>query len=106
LASSTNDAKGLYLTGVGKGFSLTAPADTSVRTLKIHVGGWNSSGKLTATLSDGSAPEYVDITPGVGGQYDRNYTLSYRANSPATLTIQWEMQSGTGNITLNAAALR
>jgi hypothetical protein len=106
LASSTNDAKGLYLTGVGKGFSLTAPADTSVRTLKIHVGGWNSSGKLTVTLSDGSAPEYVDITPGVGGQYDRNYTLSYRANSPATLTIQWEMQSGTGNITLNAAALR
>ena len=106
LSGSTNNAKGLYVGGVGKGFSFTAPAGTTVRTLKIHVGGWNSGGTLTATLSDGSA-QYVDVTPTASGQYDRNYTLSYRADSPGQmLFITWKMKSGTGNVSISGAALK
>jgi hypothetical protein len=106
-ASSANNFNGIYIVNVANGFSFTAPADTSSRTLVVHVGGWYSGGTLTAHLSDGSAPDFVDTTPSVFGQYDRNYTLTYVAGSTAqTLTVTWKMASGTGNVTLNAAALQ
>ena len=107
-ASSTNNTDGLYNSGVGNGFSITAPADTTSRTLTVHVGGWFSAGTLTAQLSDGSATNYVDTTAsGTVGQYDRNYTLTYNAASAGqTLTVTWVMASGSGNVTLNGAALQ
>ena len=104
--SSTNNLNGLYINANGNGFSFTAPADTSIRTLIVHVGGWNSGGTLTAHLSDGSAADFTDINANTSGQYDRNYTLTYNAASAGqTLTITWAMNSGTGNVTLNAAAV-
>jgi hypothetical protein len=105
-ASSTNNSAGLFISGVGNGFSLTAPADTTNRTLIVHVGGWNSGGTLTATLSDGSAANFVDTTANAAGQWDRNYTLTYRAGSAQqSLTVTWIMSSGTGNVTVGGAAL-
>jgi hypothetical protein len=106
-ASSTNNKNGVYISGVQNGFSITAPADTGLRTLKVHVGGWYSGGTLTAHLSDGSAPDFVNVTTTVNGQYDRNYTLTYKAGKAGqSLTVKWIMTSGTGNVTLNGAALR
>jgi poly(3-hydroxybutyrate) depolymerase len=106
LASTINDTKGIFVGGVNNGFSTTAPADSTLRTLSVHVGGWNSAGRLTAHLSDGSSPDYVDTTAGAGGQYDRNYRLSYRAATDGqTLTVTWQMASGLGNVTFNALAL-
>ena len=100
------DTDGLYIAGIGQGFSFTAPADTTLRTLVVHVGGWNSGGMLTAVLSDGSASSFTDTPAPVNGQYDRNYTLTYQAGGAGqTLTVTWKMTSGTGNVTLNAAAL-
>jgi hypothetical protein len=105
-ASSTNNLNGVYVSGTGGGFSITAPADTATRTIVVHVGGWNSGGTLKAHLSDGSAPNFVDTTASVSGQYDRNYTLTYHAgNAGQTLTVTWQMTSGSGNVTLNGAAL-
>jgi hypothetical protein len=104
-ASGTNSS-GIFISLPGNGFSFTAPADTSTRVLTVHVGGWNSSGTLTAHLSDGSAPNFVDSTTQVSGQYDRNYTLTYTAASAGqTITIGWVTASGAGNVTLNGAAL-
>jgi hypothetical protein len=104
-ATGTNN-NGVYISSTGNGFSFTAPADTTTRTLAVHVGGWNSSGTLTAHLSDGSAPDFVDSTTQVSGQYDRNYTLTYNAASTGqALTIRWVAASGAGNVTLNGAAL-
>ncbi|GGP25043.1 PQQ-binding-like beta-propeller repeat protein [Silvimonas amylolytica] len=101
---SNND--GLYLSGTNNGFSITAPAGILPRTLVVHVGGWNSSGKLTAHLSDGSTSDFVDTTPLATGQFDRNYVLTYQAGSTAqTLTVKWVMAAGTGNVTINGAAL-
>ncbi|MCL5885089.1 MAG: polysaccharide deacetylase family protein [Deltaproteobacteria bacterium] len=106
-ASSTNNKNGVYVSGVQNGFSITAPADTGLRTLKVHVGGWYSGGTLTAHLSDGSAPDFVNVTTAVSGQYDRNYTLTYKAGEAGqSLTVKWIMTSGTGNVTLNGAALQ
>ena len=104
--ASGSSASGLYITGAGKGFSITAPADTTTRTLKVYVGGWSSSGKLMAHLSDGSAVDYVDATPTGGGQYDAVYTLVYSAASAGKLlTVQWLQLAGYGNVTLQGAVL-
>ena len=87
-------------------FSFTAPADGTVRNLTIHVGGWISGGTLRAHLSAGLASDFLDITTLVNGPYDRNYTLTYSSALPAqTLKVSWVMTSGTGNVTLNGAAL-
>ena len=37
-ASSSNNTNGLYIAGIGNGFTFTAPADTTLRTLIVHVG--------------------------------------------------------------------
>ena len=37
-ASASNTATGLYVIGVNNGFQITAPADTTIRTLKMYVG--------------------------------------------------------------------
>ena len=106
-SSSSNNRNGVYINGVGQGYTLTAPADTSTRTLILHVGGWSSGGTLTAQLSDGSAAAYQDVTTTSSGSFYRNYTLTYRAaNAGQTLTVTWVMTSGPGNLTLNSAALQ
>jgi len=103
--SATNN-NGIYINDLQNGFSFTVPADTGTRTLTVHVGGWMSGGTLTAHLSDLSAADYVDSTTPTGGQYDRNYTLTYKAASAGqTLTVSWVTTSGAGNVTLNGAAL-
>jgi hypothetical protein len=105
-ATAAANANGVYVAGAQSGFLITAPADTSSRILTVHVGGWNSGGTLTAYLSDGSAANFVSTTSAVNGQYDENYTLTYSAASAGqTLTVTWVMSSGTGNVTLNGAAL-
>jgi hypothetical protein len=104
--SSVNDTNGQSIAGMGNGFSFTAPADSSTRTLIVHVGGWNSGGTFSAQVSDSSAPDFVDTTAAVGGQYDRNYTLTYHAATAGqVLSVTWTMTSGAGNVTLSSAAL-
>jgi hypothetical protein len=105
-AAMTDDRKGVSIGGMGHGFSITAPADTTSRTLVVHAGGSSSGGTLKVHLSDGSAPDFTDITPNTSGRHDRNYTLTYQAASASqTLTVSWVVSSGTGNVTLAAAAL-
>ena len=106
-ATSSANGKGIYISGFGQGFSFTAPADSTSRTLVVHVGGWYSGGTLTAHLSDNSAPDFTDSTVAVMGQYDRNYTLTFQAAGPGqTLSVAWVMTSGvsSGNVTLSAAS--
>jgi hypothetical protein len=108
-ASGTNNTNGIYISAIGNGFSITAPADTTLRTITVHVGGWESGGTFTAHLSDGSAVDFTDATGVVNGQYDRNYTISYRAASASqSLKVSWTMTSGvsSANVTLNGAALQ
>ena len=102
--TSTNNKIGFYIHGElhQQGFFFTAPADQASRILTVHVGGFNSGGTLTAHLSDGSAPDYVDITPNTNNPWDRNYTLTYNAaQSGQTLKVSWVMSSGTiDNVTI------
>ena len=99
--------------GLGKGFQFTVPADTTTRTLVIYVGTANSTGKLTATLSDRSAPDYVNagITR-ITKSWDGYYTLTYRAASAGqTLTVQWTVNHtkkpiSSAAVRLQGAALK
>jgi parallel beta-helix repeat protein len=106
--TGTNDTNGVYIAGVGNGFQISAPADTKPRTLLVYVGGWVSGGRLVAHLSDGSAPDFVNTSiSSTTGQYDAVYTLTYHAASAGQrLVVQWIQASGTGNVTLQAAALQ
>ena len=104
--NSMSNTNGVYVPGAQNGLSFNAPADTSVRTLIVHVGGWQSGGTLTAQLSDSSAPDFVNVTPIAAAAYDYNYTLTYKAASALQrLTVSWVMTAGTGNVSLQAAAL-
>jgi uncharacterized protein YjdB len=109
--ASGSNTRGVNIAGTGNGFQLTAPADQTLRTLKLYIGGYKSVGTFTAKLSDGSAADYVNvITPVLNakGQYDAVYTLTYKAASAGKLlTVKW-VQSSTaagGNVTLQAATL-
>jgi hypothetical protein len=105
-ATGTNNLKGVYINAIGNGFSISVPADTTSRTLILHVGGWLSGGTLTAHLSDGSAVDFMDTTALNNNSYDRNYTLTFSALSAGqTLTVKWAMSTGSGNVTLSGAAL-
>jgi hypothetical protein len=100
------NSDGVFTAGVGNGFQWSVPADATLRTVLVHVGGYFSGGTLTAHLSDASAADWVDVTPAVAGQYDRNYTIRYAAGGGGqTLVLRWVQSSGTGNVTLNGVAL-
>ncbi len=106
-ASTTNTPTGVFVTGLNNGFQITVPADTTQKTLKLFVGVWFAGGKLEASLSDGSAANFVD-TSVVNSTGTKNalYTLNYQAGtSGQTMTVKWTVASGTGNITLQAASV-
>ncbi len=109
-ASSSGTPTGVYVLAAGNGFQLTLPADTTRRTLKLHLGVWAAQGKLEASLSDGSASPFTDTS--VSNQTATSnavYTINYQAGSAGqTLTIRWTVQQvflTYGNATLQAATL-
>ena len=113
-ASATNATQGIYISGVSNGFQISLPADASQRTLKLYVGAWNAQGRLEASLSDNSAPVYIDSsitdTTGNDGGTAGVYTLNYRAASAGqTLTLRWTVAASyhaQGNVQLQAATLQ
>jgi len=105
-ATGTANTKGVYVSGLGKGFSVTVPAGTASRTVTVYVGGWASSGIFRAHLSDGSAADFVDTTTTATGQYVRSYTLTFAAAAASKqLVLTWTQASAAGNVTLNGVAL-
>ena len=103
--ATTNAA--IYVSGVGNGFRLTVPADSIRRRLTLYVGVWRAQGRLVASLSDGSTPDYVDTgLNNAGGATAGRYTIEYQAGTAnQTLTVTFTQESGDGNVTLQAATL-
>ena len=121
--AATNTPTGVWAYGtppIDSGFEITAPADTTVRILKVYVGVFAGTGRLRAYFTDGSAPAYTNCPgPGPGPTCDslanfrngagRVYTIQYSADSPdQKLVVQWTLaalRDPTANVTLQAAAL-
>ena len=109
-ASATNTTTGVYVAGVGNGFRVTAPADTTQRTLTVYVDAYHAQGKLVAHLSDTSSPDYTDSTlNSVGSTLQGAYTFTYKAaSSGQTLSVTFTnlvTNVSDGNIALQAATL-
>ncbi|MEJ7712616.1 MAG: hypothetical protein WKF84_22905 [Pyrinomonadaceae bacterium] len=112
MLAATNTPTGIYLIGANNGFRLSVPADTQVRALKLYVGVWAAQGKLEVTLSDGSAPAYIDtnVQGAIGPGINVIYTINYQAaSSGQVLTVRWTVLNSfdaSGNVTLQAASLK
>ncbi|MGH9959418.1 MAG: hypothetical protein ACREBC_20215 [Pyrinomonadaceae bacterium] len=109
----SNTPTGINTNGVvGNGFEITVPADTTARILKLYVGVWFTRGKLEATLSDASAPAFVDTSlNNNGGASFGLYTINFKAGSTGqTLKIRYTIQiqyfSPHGNVAWEAATLQ
>jgi hypothetical protein len=102
-----------YPNAVGSGFSFTAPADPTPRTLLVYVGAFAAQGQLRATLSDGSAQVFTSLNAAtvnnLGNGPSGVFTLNYSAaNYGQLLTVTWKEsnpRASGANVTLQAAAL-
>jgi len=100
---------------VGSGFQITVAASTNTQKLYLYVGAYAAKGKLTASLSDNSAPSFTSFAPNSFVDNLTNgpsglYTITFAANSSnATLTVSYTMVLAhdryAGNVTLQSAAL-
>jgi hypothetical protein len=93
----------------GNGFRLSVPAEKGDdRTLYVFVGGWKAGGQFSAWVTDGTTPEVKkeDIALD-SGYYSRVYAVRYHASTPdQQLKVTWRLDSGEGNISLQAVALQ
>ena len=111
--AATNTTTGVWAFGtptIGSGFLFTVPADTTPRTLKAYVGVFAGVGRIEISLTDTSAPPYMDATlTNIRNGPGRVYTIDYAADSPGqSLIVRWILSSpreATANVTLQAAAL-
>lgn len=109
---TSSSSNGIYNNGAtsGSGWQMVLPADTNVRTVFVYVGGFSltTAATITASLSDGSASSQTDSTTLTGAastSIDGVVRLDYQANSSGqSLTLQWYINSSTGNVTLQGAA--
>jgi len=93
---------GIKVGGTGTSFEFTVAATTNERTLTYYVGGWNSTGRITVSLS--GAPTYT-TTFSSSTTYSRVITIKFRADAAATLRVNYTMTAGGGTINMQAAAV-
>jgi hypothetical protein len=109
--SVSNTITGIYFIGLSNGFSLTAPADTATRTLRIYVGAYGARGKFMSYLSDLSGSVFVDSSiDNYGNGPGAVYAITYSAaSSNKFLNVRFFASAlydnSFGNVTLQAASL-
>ena len=110
VASSDGTPTGIRTCGEGNGFTLSAPAGTRERTLKIYVGVLAGRGKLTAKLSTGKARDTAVLEQRTGTFRAAVLTVAYRAPESGRLNLTWTTDAtfgnGCGGVALQAATLR
>src|SRR6266699_1163047 len=109
--NATNTTTGLAVTGMSNGFAITVVAGTTEERLKVFVGATSAQGQFQATLSDLSAPDFIDNSLDSPGETINGvYTIHFAAASinqalTVTFTTAAVYDPSLGNITLQAAAL-
>ncbi len=103
LREINGDRRGVKVAGGNASLRLTASAATADRTLICYLSGWNSTGRVTATLP--GAPTY-SVTFYDSGKYEKVVTLRYRAASKADLTLRYEALDKAGSVNIQACALQ
>ncbi len=110
--SVVKSSGGIYVTGNNNGFSITVPANTTPRTLRIYAGANLARGLFTASLN-GTMKENgaLDMTHDPTRTADNAlYTINYSTNMPnQSLTITYTVMNSNGSggyILLEAATLQ
>ncbi|MDJ0906416.1 MAG: sulfatase-like hydrolase/transferase, partial [Woeseiaceae bacterium] len=102
---ATSTKAGLYFSGPGPAVQFTVAADTTPRTLQVHLGGYQARGRIEVSLSDGTVPPFVTTVQDLANPFDRTVTVNYQAALPGqTLTFRYVKETGS-NITIQAATL-
>jgi hypothetical protein len=106
-ATSSGTSTAISVSGNGRGFALTLPADPTVRTVHLYVAVSAGQANLTATLSDGSAAPYSDSSmASFFGNRIQEYTLTYNAASPGqSLRLAFTQVNNYGAGTVSLAAI-
>jgi hypothetical protein len=119
-ATISNEGYLVYVIApMSNGMAFTVPADTTSRTVTVYVSltsdaSHTTQGKLTATLSDGSAVPYSDTTMTIVngsanllGAYTITYAAASAPGSGTTLTVAFTNNSSTvgQNVQIYAATL-
>ena len=101
---------GIRTCGKGNGFSITAPAGNSTRTLRLYVGIISGRGTLTAKLTTGTAATSATLEQKDGSFHTAVLTLKYRAPKDGKISLRWNTDAafgtGCGGVALQAATLR
>ena len=101
---------GIRTCGKGNGFSISAPAGDTTRTLKLYVGVISGKRTLSAKLSTGSATASATLQQKDGTFHTAVLTLRYRAPKDGKITLRWNTDdafgTGCGGVALEAATLR
>jgi hypothetical protein len=107
---SNGTTTGIRTCGAGNGFTISAPAATGNRTLRLYVGVLAARGTLSARLSAGSATASVSLEQRGGTFEPAVFTLTYRAPKAAKINLSWtttqSFGNGCGGVALEAATLR
>jgi hypothetical protein len=94
---------GIKTGGKGAYFQFTASATTTERVLMFYISGWNSSGRVTASLP--GAKSYTTSFSS-SSTYNRVVTIRYKADSNGVMTVRYDMTAGSGSINMEAVALQ
>ena len=116
--SGTQESAGITAPQAGTGISFKAPADTTQRTLTVWTSAHYANGTLTASLSDGSAPDkswqvaaVQGQSTGTGENVPYAFTITYaaaHADQHLTVTLQQDTNncgSGCDDVVVYGAAL-
>jgi hypothetical protein len=110
-SSETNTTTGVYVAGLGDGFEVDVDAQQTNRLFNLYAGVYTPGGNLAtlhleASLSDGSAPIFIDQS--VSGIENVRYSMVFAAGSPnQTLIVKyWVIGASDGDVFLQAASLQ
>jgi hypothetical protein len=106
---SDGTTTGIRTCGAGNGFTISAPASTSNRTLRLYIGVLAGKGTLSARLSAGTATASATLEQRDGTFRPAVFTLTYRAPKAAKINLSWTTTqafgNGCGGVALEAATL-
>jgi hypothetical protein len=98
VATVANSTTGIFVADTGNGFTITVPASTTPRTLKLYLSSYATTSTLVGHLSDGSAPDYTDVKTIGNTLTYLSYALTYKsASATGSLTVTWYITSAVGS---------
>jgi hypothetical protein len=109
VADSDGTTTGIHTCGAGNGFTISAPAATSTRTLRLYVGVLAARGQLDARLSTGGKTVSSQLETQSTSLDTAVFTMTYRAPKNGTIQLTWITEASfnkdCGGVALEAATL-